>query len=210
MICWAASWLGEDKINFDSEFISSRKAMIKGIYNLINEADVVIGYNLNKFDMRVLNAEFIVQGLKPIKPIETIDLYRVVKKRFEFPSYKLAYIIKTLKLGFKGEVDHDTWAKCLSGDDEAWFLVEEYNRNDVKILKPLYETVKGWITKHPNWGHYIESDDLVCPTCGGEHLSPRGYRYTKTKAYRRYVCNSCGSWPSARLSEKRDDKNLLA
>jgi len=54
VMCWAAKWLGEKEIFFDSVHQSSDKKMLKRIYTMINEADAVVHYNGTKFDMPTL------------------------------------------------------------------------------------------------------------------------------------------------------------
>ena len=51
VLCWAAKWLGEDEIMFDSVHVSKPKKMLKRIHDLISESDAVIHYNGTKFDM---------------------------------------------------------------------------------------------------------------------------------------------------------------
>ena len=51
ILCWAAKWLGEKEIMFDSVHNSKPKKMLKGIYDLLNDADAVIHYNGTKFDI---------------------------------------------------------------------------------------------------------------------------------------------------------------
>jgi hypothetical protein len=210
MICWSASWLGNDEIMFGSEFHSNREDMVKGIYNLLCEADGVVWYNGDKFDKKVLNSEFIKLGLNPPTPNKSIDLYKVVKKHFRFPSNKLAYVVKALGIGEKGVTNHDLWVQCLAGDEQAWSLMKLYNVNDTGLLKGLYERVKGWIPNHPNWGLHVEFEHVVCPTCGSNDLESRGYRRTKSRIYKRYQCKHCGGWSSSNLCEKGERNSVLS
>ena len=39
VMCWAAKWLDEKVVLFDSEYRSSHKAMLKGIHSLLSQAD---------------------------------------------------------------------------------------------------------------------------------------------------------------------------
>ena len=208
-LCWSAKWLGEDKIMYDSVHKSSFKKMIKGVYDLMQEADVIIHYNGSHYDMPVLNKEFIECGLNPPKPVDEIDLYKVVKKKFRFPSNKLAYVVKELDLGEKFDEGFDLWVQCMNDDPKAWIRMERYNKNDILILEALYNKVKGWIHNHPNHGLYHPSVDPVCPNCGGGNLLARDVRRTRTRIYKRYHCKDCGAWPTERLSEKLDIKGVL-
>ena len=64
-VCWAAKWYGKKQVMFDSIHRSKRKEMIRGIYDLLEEADAVIHYNGTKFDIPTLNHEFLFDGLPP-------------------------------------------------------------------------------------------------------------------------------------------------
>lgn len=210
-LCWSAKWLGEDEIMYDSVYQSSFKQMVKGIYKLMNEADAIVHYNGKHFDIPTLNREFILEGLPPPKPAVDIDLLPVVRKRFKFPSNKLAYVVKALGIGEKIDVGFDLWKSCLNNDPSSWELMEAYNKNDILLLESLYEVVRGWIKNHPNVGLYSGAVAPSCTNCGSLNVRPRGYRYTKTRKYRQYRCKDCGATPRSRLSEKPGpDKGVLA
>jgi hypothetical protein len=211
-ISWAAKWFDEDVIMFDSVYQSTDKQMLDGIYKLINEADVLIHYNGKSFDIPVLNRDFILHGLTPPKPTQEIDLLTVVRRRFRFASNKLQYVVKELGLGEKvSHEGHELWVKCMEGDKDAWFTMERYNRQDVLLTEKLYKIVRGWVPNHPNLGMFSDSVDRCCPNCGGTNLSSRGYRYTKTRKYKRYKCRDkrCGKWSSSNLSEKSQSGEVL-
>jgi transposase-like protein len=39
-----------------------------------------------------------------------------------------------------------------------------------------------------------DRDGFLCPTCAKPNLMSKGYRYTGTGAYQRYICKSCGAY----------------
>lgn len=189
-LCWAAKWLGDDFIYFDSSHRSNHKQMIKRIHAMIDEADAVIHYNGTRFDMPTLNKEFLLNGMLPPSPYKQIDLLSTARNQFRFPSNKLDYVAQQLGLGKKtSHMGHEMWLKCMNGDEEAWALMEEYNCNDVTLLEELYTTLRPWIKGHPNMSEF--RGELVCPTCGSDHYQKRGVTQTK---YQRYQCNDCGKW----------------
>lgn len=192
VLCWSAKWYGEDELIFDSIHKSSHKAMIKRIHKLLCEADAVITYNGAKFDLPILNKEFLLAGLPPPSPYKSIDLYKTTKSKFKFVSNKLDFINKQLGIGAKHKVDFMTWVKCMQKDSEAWTKMEAYNKNDVVELEKLYNVLLPWIKTHPN--HSVHSGDLVCPRCGGYHYQKRGTALTTTGKYTRYQCKDCGHW----------------
>lgn len=201
-LCWAAKWLNEPHMKFASLHKDGKEKMLMEIYRLINEADVVIHFNGIKFDMPTLNKEFLLLGWSPPSPCLQVDLYRVVRKQFRFPSNKLDYVCQALGLG--GKTQHkgmELWRECMAGLDSAWRKMEKYNRRDVVLLEKLYQRLLPWIPNHPNHGLFVDQDDRVCPNCGGSNLHKRGRYYTATMSYQRYRCVDCGSWSKERHND---------
>lgn len=214
ILCWSAQWMGEKKIMFSS-ILDGKEQMLKAIYDLVEEADVVVHYNGTKFDMPTLNKEWAEINLPPPAPYQQIDLYKVVKKQFRFPSNKLDYVSRELGLGQKVEHKGMTlWRECMAGDKKAWATMEKYNKQDVKLLELLYHKLLPWITSHPNRALFTPASDVPsCPNCGSNHLQRRGFHRTKTLAYQRYQCVDCGTWSKVRTAEKVDTevkKSILA
>lgn len=192
-LCFAAKWLGEDEIIFSSINKNPQKRMLSKIHALIDSADAVIHYNGTKFDMPTLNKEFLLAGFTPPSPVKQIDLLQVAKKQFRFVSNKLDYVSQVLGLGKKtAHMGHELWIRCMNKDQEAWALMEEYNKNDVILLERVYEKMKPWIKHHLNLS--IFTPDIACPNCGKAHYHKRGYSYTSTSTFQRYQCTSCGNW----------------
>lgn len=201
VLCWAAKWLNEDGVYFSSVHDTTPDMMLSEIHMLLDKADAVIHYNGTKFDIPTLNKEFLLQGFPPPSPVKQIDLLKVARNKFKFPSNKLDYVAKAL--GFTGKTKHtghELWIKCMAGDTEAWKLMEEYNRNDVVLLEQVYHKLKPWITNHANHGLYNDNN-LVCPNCGGNHYHKRGFAYTHAGKYQRYQCNGCKNWFRSKKAE---------
>lgn len=195
-LCWAAKWLGGDKVMFDS-VNSGMEPMLKGIYALLDEADVVVHYNGNKFDIPTLNKEFVQNGMLPPSPYQNIDLLHVTRKRFRFPSNKLDYVAQALELG--GKHKHRgiaLWIGCMAGDKECWNEMETYNVQDVWLLERVYYRLLPWITNHPNYAVFNHSD--CCPNCGSTDGVKRGFSHTHNSKYQRFKCKSCGTWYRSR------------
>jgi len=192
-LCWSAKWLGSDEVVFDSVMESSPYLMIKHIHELLSEADVVIHYNGNRFDLPILNREFIENGLFPPAPYRSIDLLTTVRNKFRFVSNKLDYVCEKLGLGKKHDTDFQLWVDCMNRVPAAWERMKGYNIQDVFLLEKLYYVLRPWIHNPPNIGLYQE-DAEVCPSCGSKHLQKRGFAYTNALKYQRYQCQDCGGW----------------
>lgn len=193
VMCWAAKWYGDPDVMFGSCFKKKPLSMLRGIHALLDDADAVVHYNGTKFDIPTLNKEFLLYGLTPPAPYKQIDLLKTARGQFKFPTNKLDYVARTLKVGKKlDHAGHELWIKCMNGDPDAWKTMEEYNKNDVLILEKVYEKLKPWIKDHANLSLY--QDEMVCPNCGSNKYHRRGFAYTKTAKYVRFQCTDCGNW----------------
>jgi hypothetical protein len=185
---------------FDSVHNNTPKKMLEGIHDLMDEADAIIHYNGNRFDIPVLNREFLTHGFAPPSPAKQVDLYLTVRKQFKFASNKLDYVAQQLGLGQKKDTNFALWVGCMQGDLDSWQTMEEYNVQDVILLEAVYNVVKPWIKNHPN--HGLHTDGLVCPNCGGNHYQRRGFAHTHAGKYQRFFCLGCNNWFRGRKSEK--------
>ncbi len=172
------------------------KALLDEVWQLLDEADIVVAHNGVDFDIKKLNARFIAHGLKAPSPYKVVDTKREVKKVAAFSSNKLDWLCKQLELGRKVEHEgFDLWLKCMAGDAGAWKRMKAYNRHDVELLEELFYYLKPWI-RLPNAGVYIADGKRRCPHCGGKHLQQRGTAVSKTRIYTRFQCQNkdCRKW----------------
>lgn len=210
-MCWSAKWLGKKKVYFASVQRHDEHEMLREIHGLLDEADAVVTYNGDKFDLPTLNKEFLLNRLPPPSPYKSIDLYKTAR-RFRFPSRKLDYIAKSL--GLKGKVVHrgrDLWIGCIKGDEKCWREMERYNRRDVTELEKVYKELLPWIYNHPNRALYELRDRPSCATCGSARIHRRGYAHTRNERYAKYQCQSCGAWSRERCTamSAEERKNIL-
>jgi hypothetical protein len=195
-ICWAAKWLGESKVEFRSVFHDGKDVMLKRIWELLNEADMVVHFNGRRFDVPHLNTLFLEAGMTPPAPFQQVDLMETVKHKFYLISNKLQYCLTRFNIGEK--VKHEgfpLWKRCMANDAKAWAKMRVYNIGDVRETEKLYQKILPWIERHPSYGALTGKD--VCPNCGSEELAHRGQAFTKTGKYQRFVCKECGKWSRA-------------
>lgn len=196
VMCFAAKWLGEEEVFFNSVKRAGAKRMLRQVHRLMSEADAIVHYNGSSFDIPTLNKEFLLYGMQPPSPSRQIDLLQTARKQFRFPSNKLDYVAKALKLGGKLEhAGHELWVRCLAGDLDAWKQMEDYNKRDVTLLEQVYHKLLPWIKSHPDRNLYL--DDTTgkpqCSHCLG-NLQRRGFSFTASGKYARFQCMQCGAW----------------
>lgn len=154
LLCWAAKWLGTKEIMWERSLGrrgERRLAMLRKIHRLLDDADAVIHFNGKRFDMGVLQKEFLLHGFDQPSPYHQLDLYQVVKSKFRFTSSKLDYICQQLDLGQKTRHQgHELWLSCMEDNKKAWQTMKRYNMNDVRIMERLFVRLKPWIQTYPN------------------------------------------------------------
>lgn len=190
VMCFAAKWEHKDKVMFYRSNVAGHA------HRLFNEADAVVHYNGDNFDIPWLQTEMVKAGLTQPSGFVSIDLCKTVKQQFRFPSNKLEYVARELLGDGKAATGgHSTWVGCMAGSPEAWRKMRAYNEADVFLTERLYHRLKPFIRNLPNVGLY-DGDGTIdrCPQCGGEDIIHRGYAYTRLSAYPRMSCKTCGRW----------------
>lgn len=194
VLSWAAKWYGEKKVHFASDYHDGHDAMIERAWQMLDEADVVVGYNSKSFDMKHLNREFVLADMPPPSHYADVDLLSVVKQRFKFASNKLQHIAVELGIGSKIQHDgFDLWVGCMRNEEKAWRTMKQYNMQDVVLTEQVYERLLPWIKNHPHQGLY-DGDLDACPRCGHEDLVVNRYYRTRTGKYRIMQCKACGGY----------------
>ena len=169
------------------------KALTKQLYKMMASADIVVGHNGDRFDIKKANARFIYHGLPPTPPYKTIDTLKIAKQRFAFTSNKLDDLGAYLKVGRKlPHTGFHLWLGCMSGDMKAWRLMRRYNAQDVDLLVRVYEKLKPWANNHPNLKLYHDREG--CPTCLSTKVQRRGVMVKLSSKRHRFHCQDCGVW----------------
>ena len=173
--------------------------VIKALWELFNEADVIVAHNGDAFDFKKANARFIAHGLTPPEPYQTVDTKLVAKRYFKFDSNSLDELGRYLGLGRKESTGgFKTWLECMAGDMDAWKRMMKYNKQDVILLEQIYEKLRPWMSNHPNLG-LIKDRPESCPICGEFNcLQSRGFSFTRVSRKRRYQCTNCGGWSTGK------------
>jgi uncharacterized protein YprB with RNaseH-like and TPR domain len=207
ILSWAAKWQGKKKVMYQDVQKQTEKKMLQGMWDLLNQADIIVTQNGKSFDSKKLNARFIMLGFKPPSTYEHIDTLRLAKKHFGFTSNKLEYMTEKLNTKYK-KLQHkkfpgfELWSECLKGNKAAWKEMSVYNQHDVLALEELYDKLIAW---EPNQNHGKYSDEDFLCTCGSRQRTKNGFVFAGQVKYQRYVCMNCGA--RSRVAVKREPKN---
>jgi len=192
VLSFAAGWYHEPNQTIYFDRIKwSYEEMLQELWNLLDKASYVVGWNSDGFDLKKVRGYFARNGFPPFRPPKSIDLMKTART-FGFESASLGFTAK--QFGVTEKIDNGavaSWQDVMAGDEEARDRLEEYNRGDVTTTLELYDAMRPWIVNHPHMG--FAADDLErCPRCGSDDLSDAGVIQAVVIRYRQKRCGNCG------------------
>jgi len=199
LLSWSGKWLFGSEMMSDvltpKEAVNKNdKRICQSIWDLINDADICIGHNIDKFDARKLNTRFFLNGMKPPMPYQTIDTLKVAYKYFSFSSNRLDYLGRLITNKGKIKTDYELWVRCSEGDKDALKEMETYNQEDVRLLEEVYCELRPWIKSHVNLAVLMDAKEQCCPNCGGFEFEEGEHYYTTPQnKYLAVRCKQCGA-----------------
>lgn len=211
ILCWSAKWYGSHKLpSYYESRTGSDREILKPLWELLNEADIVVTQNGKHFDSKKINARFMAHGMKPPKPYKHHDTYLIAKHAAGFTSNRLEYLTDKLCKKYKktshGKFSGNSlWIECLKGNPAAWRELKIYNINDVLATEELYTEIRPWAPESAAKVYDVTDASLECGTCGYEGQMRIGKpRKAKSYWYEQYSCPSCGSWqPGVKIDRPR-------
>lgn len=216
ILSYAAKWLFEPGImsgvvTHEEVIKKNDKRIVGEIWTLLEDADIVIAHNGDKFDIKRINSRFMYYNMNMPMPYITIDTLKVLRKEAYNTSNRLDDICK--EYGLPCKIDNggiNLWYGCITGDRGSLDKMQEYNKNDVYILEELYVRIRKYIRNHPNMALYIDTDIPVCHNCGSGNLTWVGYYYTGVNKYSSFRCE-CGAIGRCRVTalSKKESRNVM-
>jgi hypothetical protein len=154
--CISASWIGEDEIHTWTtgqvgywSRAGRRNAVLAPFYELLRQADVVTGHNVERFDLRVWNAEAMRCGVEPVRSILVEDTMRTLRAK----GYKkgLDNIASAFGVGSKLALNWTEWD--IAYEDPSWRDVIARCESDVRLHKAVRMEMKarGWLKPARMW-----------------------------------------------------------
>ena len=200
ILCFAAHKVGTKTVEAHAAW-DDREAMIRRLWEIMDDADFMVGYNHAGFDNKHVNAAYIKADMKPPSPYQDKDLLKVVRKHFNFPSRKLDYVCGALGLDVKVSTGGmDLWTKCMNGDPAAQRKMLKYNKQDVRITTQLFHHLNALSWVDTGIGQLFFDEDAVarCIACGGDRIQRRGWLPSSNGQWKRqrFQCadDKCGKW----------------
>jgi hypothetical protein len=208
VLSFCAKWLGERQVIYEDTFLEddmrNDTKLLALLWDLLDEADFVVAQNGKRFDLKKIRARMVMHGMPPFSPVVVIDTMLIAKDVFGFTSNKLEWLSQHLSTVKKRKHNEfpgfELWIEFLKGNPKAQRAMRLYNIDDVRSTEQVYLNLRPWAVGHPNVAQFWPDDERRCPKCGSTDLQQRGYQFTQTGQYHRYVCNGCGGWSRSRYT----------
>ncbi len=125
-----------------------RREMLEPLLAAIEEADMLIGHNIIRFDLPILNAECLRLGFGPMKPKFVHDTISLVKTK----GFKKGQDVLSGVLGVVSEKQAMNWHEWQVGyAEEGWKSIKSRCAGDVIQHKEMYGAIKGWLKPPRMW-----------------------------------------------------------
>jgi len=193
---------GNDKIYSLKWDKGDDSSLVKSLYEVIIQADEVIGHNGDRYDIKWFNTRALYHGIMNMPEIKTIDTLKLAKKHFLFNSNKLDYIGQFLNLGKKIHTNFNLWKRVCSYDNKALTEMVLYCKQDVNLLEKIHNQMDGYSKSRTHIGVLIHGDKCSCTKCGSLNVTRQGQQILATGIKKQYIqCKDCGKYSSLSLTE---------
>lgn len=191
IICISYMWDTDIKaktIHWDYKKQDSAK-VVREFDKIIKKADIALGKNSDRFDVKHINAQRLIHNLPPLPQWMdyTDDVEKQIRKHFILPSYGLDYISKEFGMGGKVKMDFQDWVDILEKKNKKSFQkMCYYNRKDVEDTKAIWNKIKPYIK--PKFNMSVFYGDIRCTNCGGQNVRKDGTRIKNQSTYQELYC----------------------
>lgn len=211
IIC--VSWAWNDNkpakvIHWDYDRQDSGR-VIREFDKIIKQADITIGKNSDRFDVKHINTQRLLHNLPPLPEwvSNTDDLEKQLRKYFAFPSQSLDYISKALGLGGKVKMEFQDWVDIIEKKSRASFRkMLKYNKKDVEDTRALWNRVQSHIKPKLNYATFYK--DVRCSNCGSQDLKKDGTRLSGKTTYQTFFCKTHGGY-AGRVAVTKSGKGKI-
>lgn len=195
IICIAYKWEHKGRVealSWNNKTQDCSK-LIDSMVKLIEQADVVIAHNGDKFDIKHINTQRLLCNQPPISWPTSEDTLKQFRQTFSLPTYRLDYISKLLLGEGKSPMAFQDWIDIVENHSEkALAKMIKYCKRDVKLMAKAYAKVKPFLKPKANRSQIINHNPSGCPSCGSQKINKRGTSILATGRYPRFFCTACG------------------
>ena len=152
IICWTAAWVNDKPLRLHSGAVTGWEARrrcdkrhLRGLWELLDLADYVVGHNSKAFDIKKTATRFLLNGFPEPSLFKQIDTWTEAKKRFKPESQALDYWARLLGSLRKDEMRREDWRAINRGDEKTIRKMLKYNRGDILAGIEIFKKFRAYI-----------------------------------------------------------------
>ena len=188
-VCAAWKWLDQVSVQSATSYNKCDKAIAKALHKVMEEADIIVAHNGDRFDLLHANNLFEKHGLGPVTKKKTLDTLKIARKYFAFAGNDLDSLSK--RFGGKGKSQKPDWILLTENDKKEIALATKYCKDDVRELERVFIALRPYVDRLPH-APYGNKCPSVCDACGSKRLIKKGTEWDGYRNYRRVKCQECG------------------
>lgn len=169
-------WLGSETVeHLTWDKNHSDEELMRKFIEVYNQADMVIGYNNDRFDNRWINARAMKYDLPINTYVRSYDIMKEEKRVFRTPSYSMSYMAKFSNVTHKqGHEGITMWNKIQTGtpEEQEEYLAKmvEYNVGDIVSTEELYIRLRKYFGHKMHLGVLYGGEKFSCPDTGSTNV----------------------------------------
>lgn len=214
LLCIGYKWIGDKKVGmiqpkslekFRKDPTDDRQ-MCREFMALVEQADIVVGWNSKSFDWRFLQTRILKHRLGYLPPVPHCDMLltsrNTTKMRRTLDNTGKFFNLKNQKI----PLDINEWMAAARGEEKPLKNIIAHCEADVLMTEEAYHLFAPLSKVHPNVG-IIDGKPMGCPLCKSKRLNLRG-RIAALRHYRiRYHCRDCGRWSTSAPIRWKEGRN---
>jgi hypothetical protein len=185
-----------------------RKRFLKEVHRLMEQADIIVGHNVDQADVPWLMGDLHIEGgLPPLPPFKTVDTLKVLRQQFKSGAPFKGLDAFCQIVGIPAKTDkYDRMAMERAVTEKS---VEDRERlisycvGDVIATQGLYDWARPYIKNHP--ALFIDGKDKMtsCHRCGHDtEPTPRRY-VANIMTYSMRKCTACQGYSRISIEPER-------
>lgn len=139
VISWAAAWVDDKTPRLYSDAVTGYEAKrrkdkrcLQGLWDLIDQADYVVGHNVKAFDHKKIETRFLLNNMGRPSDCAAVDTLTLAKKYFKPESQALDYWQTLFGGQNKDHMVREDWEEVNKGNQKIINKMHKYNRGDVQ------------------------------------------------------------------------------
>jgi predicted PolB exonuclease-like 3'-5' exonuclease len=195
IICVCYKWENEKTVKFIKwDKNQNDKKIIEQIIPVLDEADELVGHNIEAFDLAWIKTRAIYYGIITSPHYKCIDTLLFARKRLYFNSNKLEYLARYLGVGGKIKTEFNLWKRItLENHKPSLDKMVIYCKMDVLLLERVYHRLQNHMVMQTHAGVLNGLSKWTCPKCSSSVVHTAKTRITAQGTVKKQMaCNKCG------------------